>query len=273
MTIEVLSNPVELLTRFEQTPIPVLNRTAVQLANLRRREDDVDAAQLAEVAIADPLMILKLFQWVCPQITPRHQSQVETVTAAIVLMGIGPFFRTFTDLPVVENILKPCPPALASLRSAIRCSQRAAEFAYGFALQRLDRAAATLFEITMLHNFGEMLLWCHEPQLAIALQKALQSHPDAPPEDIELEILNTRLCDLTLDLSKRWCLTNRLMPAIEGDTENPQLLTLRLAHRVARNSQNGWNNPKLGNDIKELADLLHMTPAAARRKVIDLNGS
>ncbi len=270
MMIDAPTRSDELLARFEQARIPVLNRTAVQLTNLRRREDYVDAAQLADVVLEDPLMILKLFKWVCPQVTPKRQSQVETVTAAIVLMGIGPFFREFSDQPIVENELKANPPALTALRAAIRRAQRAGRYAYDFALARQDRAAETLFEITMLHNFIELMVWCFEPQAGLALQKVLAADPNAVEEEVQQVIFESRLRDLEISLAKRWCLSSRLLPSIGGDESNPQLRTILLSHRLARHSQSGWSNPKLTADIEEIAELIHSTPAATRRRVMDI---
>ena len=81
---------------WRHAEIPVLAETAQQLEELRAREDDVDARLLAEAVSADPLDALEA-AGPCvdtPLLKPHHRHS-KTATAALVMMGIGPFFRQF----------------------------------------------------------------------------------------------------------------------------------------------------------------------------------
>ena len=93
---------------FEAASLPVLGATAFALEQLRANEDAVDAHLLAETVAADPLLTLKVLAHVAGLRRGRlddTRGGPETVTAALVLMGIGPFFRAFGRQVTVDEML------------------------------------------------------------------------------------------------------------------------------------------------------------------------
>ena len=93
---------------FARAEIPVLAETAESLEHMRATEDDVDAHGLGEMIATDPLMTLKVLAHASEQRRGRSsglRADAETVTAAIVLMGITPFFRDFGPQPTLEAVL------------------------------------------------------------------------------------------------------------------------------------------------------------------------
>ena len=143
--------------QFGQLEIPVLAETAWAIEDLRGVEDDVDARMLAEVIAHDPLMTLKLLAYAATQGPNRRLHDAETVTEALVLMGITPFFRVFGPQTTIEDHFADSPGALAGLREVLRRAARAARFAAAFAIHRGDHDAAVLQEAALLHDFAEML--------------------------------------------------------------------------------------------------------------------
>ncbi|MCK7498814.1 MAG: hypothetical protein MZW92_55820 [Comamonadaceae bacterium] len=102
-----------------------------------RREDAVDAHLLAEAIASDPLMTLKLLAHVAHLRRGRDGSDTETVTAALVMLGIPPFFRAFGPQadgrgaagrpaarrwPASARVLQPLAPRGALRASASRCT-------------------------------------------------------------------------------------------------------------------------------------------------------
>ena len=73
------------------------------LEELRADEDAVDAHLLAEAIASDPLMTLKLLAHVARLRRGRDGSDTETVTEALVMLGIPPFFRAFGPQTAVED--------------------------------------------------------------------------------------------------------------------------------------------------------------------------
>jgi HD-like signal output (HDOD) protein len=252
--------------------IPVLQRSALAIEDLRGNEDAVDARLLAETIGDDPLMTLKLLRHVAKLRRSRAGTDAETVTAALVMMGIPPFFRTFGPQTAVEQWLANEPEALEGLRAVLRRAHRAAQFALGFAVHRMDHDAAVLHEAALLHDFAEMLLWVHAPPLALQMQRRQRVDPTLRSSDLQREVLNVELADLQQALMKAWHLPD-LLVRISDDhaSSQPQVRNVQLAIRVARHSALGWDNPALPDDVDEVASLLNMGTVPTLQLLHDLD--
>src|SRR5438093_368283 len=113
---------------FRDADIPVLPATALALEDLRANEDEVDANLIGETLAGDPLMTLKVLAHAARHRSSRLVTDAETVTAALLLMGIGPFFRAFGPQRTVQEHLADVPQALAGLQVvlAIRVARHSA---------------------------------------------------------------------------------------------------------------------------------------------------
>jgi HD-like signal output (HDOD) protein len=244
---------------MRSAPIPVLARTAEALGELAANEDAVDAHLIAEAIGDDPLMTLRLLAHVAT--TSRRETDVETVTAALVLTGVGPFFRAFAGLPTAEETLADQPDALAGLRAVLRRSHRAARFALGFAAHRLDPDATVIHEAALLHDFAELLLWCHAPELALEIARRQRADASLRSVLVQRKLLGIELAELQQALMKAWRLP-ALLIRLDDDRHagDRQVQCVRLAARVARHSASGWDNAALPDDIAEIGALLQLGP-------------
>jgi HD-like signal output (HDOD) protein len=244
---------------FRTAPVPVLRGTAAQIEAWREAEDQLDAHTLADALGPDPLMTLKLLAHVAT--TARRETDVETVTAALVLMGIGPFFRTFDALPVLEDALADMPDALAGAQRVLQRSRRAARFALGFAAHRLDPDAEVIHEAALLHDFAELLLWCHAPALALQVAQRQRRDPTLRSAVAQREVLGIELGELQQALMKAWRLP-ALLVQLDDDqhAERSQVRNVLLAVRVARHTAQGWDNAALADDIADIGALLQLGP-------------
>ena len=248
--------------------IPVLAETAEALEALRANEDRVDASSLGEMIAGDPLMTLKVLAYASTHRSERMVTDTETVIAALVMMGIGPFFRTFGPQPTVESWLADEPDALDGLHETLRRSHRAANFALGFAVHRMDHDAPVIHAAALLHDFAEMLVWCHAPALALAIRQAQQADSTLRSSIAQLSVLNIELADLQQALMKAWRLPE-LLVRISDDrhAEHPSVRSVTLALRLARHTAQGWDNPAIPDDVTEIAALLNLSEAAALQLV------
>lgn len=245
---------------FDQMEVPVLSTTLDAIDELGRNEDSVDAHLLAETISDDPLMTLKVLRHVVSIRSARTSTDAETVTAALILMGIPPFFRVFAKQRAVETRLAPFPPALAGLRRVLRRAHRAAGFALGFAIHRMDHDAAVIHEAALLHDFVELLLWSQAPGLALEITRCQEASPSLRSADVQREILNVTLSDLQQTLMKTWRLPDLLVRISDDRASNsPQVRNVQLAIRIARHSASGWDNPALPDDVAELSELLNLS--------------
>ena len=244
---------------WRDAELPVLAESAAQLEEFREHEDDVDARILSEAFAADPLMRLKLLVYTSRRASSRRLTDAETVTAALVMTGIGPFFRAFGPQPEVTQWLAGQAPAQAGLGAVLRRARRAAGFAFGFALQRGDDDAALIHEAALLHDFAEMLLWCHAPALALEITRRQQADPTLRSARVQLELLNAELADVQQGLMKAWRLPE-LLVRISDDrhADTAQVKNVLLAIRLARHTARGWDNAALPDDVHELSALLNL---------------
>ena len=252
------------VARFRGAEIPVLAQTAEALEAMRANEDAVDANQIGEMVAADPLMTLKVLAYAAAHRPARVVTDTETVTAALVLMGISPFFRAFGPQPTLEERLAEQPEALAGLGEVIRRAHRGATFALAFAVHRMDPDAPLIHEAALLYDFAEMLLWCHAPALALRIRDAQRTDPTLRSAVIQREVLGIELHDLQQALMKAWRLPEMLR-RISDDrhAEQANVRNVLLAVRLARHTAAGWDNAALPDDVADIASLLNLAPPAA----------
>ncbi|MCE2907846.1 MAG: HDOD domain-containing protein [Betaproteobacteria bacterium] len=252
---------------FRPQALPVLAATAARLAELREHEDAVDAHLLAEVVAADPLLTLKLLAHVGHLLRNRETSQVETVTAALVMLGIPPFFRQFGEFTVAEDALADLPDALEGFRGVLRRSHRAARFAIGFAVHRMDYDAPLIHEAALLHDFAELLLWLHAPAMALRIASLQAADSTLRSATVQREVLGIELVDLQHTLMERWRLPGLVVQLTDDHAarSTPQMRNVLLAIRVARHSAAGWDNAAIPDDVRDIAELLQLSPDATKR--------
>ncbi|MDI4634900.1 HDOD domain-containing protein [Pelomonas sp. V22] len=251
---------------FRQAEIPVLSATAESLEEMRANEDEVDANMLGELIATDPLMTLKLLAYAAAHRSSRLVTDAETVTAALVLMGIPPFFRAFGPQPTVEAHLAERPDALEGLQRVLRRADRSARFALGFAAHRMDPDAAVIYSAALLHDFAEMLLWVHAPDLALEIRNRQRADRTLRSAEVQRAVLNIELDDLEQSLMQAWRLPELLAQITDDKHGNDaRVLSVRLAVRLARHSADGWDNAALPDDFRDIAHLLNLDVAATER--------
>ncbi|HJV60319.1 MAG TPA: HDOD domain-containing protein [Albitalea sp.] len=257
---------------FRSTEIPVLASTAGAVADLQLNEDAVDANLIGETIAGDPLMALRVLAHASVTRPARMLTQPETVTAAIVMMGISPFFRAFGTLRTVEEHLQDLPEALQGLREVLRRAHRAANFALGFAVHRMDPDAAVIHHAALLHDFAEMLLWCHAPELSLRIRDAQRADPALRSATVQKEVLNVTLVDLQQSLMRAWRLPELLVRITDDrHAEHPSAKNVVLAIRLARHTAHGWDNAALPDDVRDIGQLLNLSDVATRHVLLDLD--
>ena len=259
---------------FRAAPIPVLDATAIAVSELAANEDAVDAHLLSEIVAADPLMTLKLLAHVGSN--SRRETGVETVVGALVLLGIGPFFRLFGALPTLGQALgdtRDTAEVQAGLQAVLDRSHRAARFAIGFAAHRMDPDAAVIHEAALLHGFAELLLWCHAPKLALEIARRQRADAGLRSTQVQQAVLGVTLADLQQALMKAWRLPALLIRLDDArHAHSPQVKNVTLAVRLARHTAHGWDNAAVPDDAADIASLLQLGPVPALKLLREIDG-
>jgi HD-like signal output (HDOD) protein len=245
---------------FARGEIPVLTETAEALEQMRATEDDVDANGLGEMIATDPLMSLKVLAYTSELKRGRLMAEPETVTAALVLMGITPFFRDFGPQPTLEEVLADHEAALLGLSRVMQRAERASRYALGFAAHRADPDAAIIHSAALLHDFAEMLLWVHAPDLALQIAQLQEADRQLRSAAAQRQVLGIELADLEQALMKRWRLPELLMRITNDKHErDPQVRCVQLAVRLARHTARGWDDAAVPDDLRDIAELLNLS--------------
>jgi hypothetical protein len=257
---------------FRRAEIPVLRETIEALEALRANEERTDANSIGEMIGGDPLMTLKVLAYVSDHRSRSVVTGPDTVIAALVMMGIPPFFRAFAAPVAIEDRLAESPRALAGLEGVLRRAHRGARFALAFAIHRTDPHAATIHAAALLHEFAEMLLWCHAPQLALRIRELQDADPALRSSAAQRSVLRIQLDELQQALVTEW----RLPALLSEKSQDPHAgntgaRTVALAARLARHTAAGWDNAAVPDDIAEVASFLNLSAGAAMDLVTEVD--
>jgi HD-like signal output (HDOD) protein len=251
---------------FLDAEVPVLSETAAAVESLRKIEDDVDANRIGEALSADPLMTLKVLAYASRHQGRRVVTDVETVTEALVMLGISPFFRAFDVQPTIDDWLGGRPEALKGLLTAMQRADHGANLALAFAIQRMDPDAATVHSVALLHDFANLLLWCHAPDLQLQVQSLRRADPALASRTAQEQVLRIAVADLQVELAREWHLPELLAPTERTrHTDDVRIRSIGLAARLAHDLACGWDSAVVLADVDEIAALLNLSPSTTLR--------
>ena len=248
--------------------LPVLRHTKRQIEEAATNIDRVSSRQLSQIVLHDPLMAVKVLSYIQPCRGKSLRSEITTIGGAIMMLGIEPFFNNFSELVTVEDRLADIPQALLGALRTIRRSQRAAHWAYDWALWRRDINIEEVAMATLLHDLSEIMGWCFFPKLALEAQTRHLANPSLRSSATQKEIFGVTTKELQHALHIAWNL-----PALldklgdEESTDQRRVSNVVLAINLARHAANGWNDAALPDDFKAIGELLNLSPESVRQRV------
>ena len=151
--------------------------------------------------------------------------------------------------------------ALVGIRRLLRRAHRGARFALAFAIHRADPDAASIHAATLLHEFAELLLWCHAPALALRIRALQDEDATLRSRVAQKQVLRIELAELQQALVAAW----RLPSLLSEQVPHAQIVgarTVALAAQLARHVASGWDNAAVPDDVAEIAEFLHLSVSA-----------
>jgi len=216
----------------------------------------------------DPLMTMRLLSHIEKHRKATQNHDIVTISGALVMMGIVPFFTTFSEMPTVEDALAPRRQALLGLLKVVARACRAARYAREWAVIRRDLNVNEIIVATLLREAFEMVCWIHAPDLTqrvYDLQRADRTLRSAVAQKKVFRITGQ---ELQLALIRAWCLPELLINMLdESQAEQPRVRTVTLASDFARHVSLGWDNPALPDDVANIAALLRIPPDVLMRQI------
>lgn len=251
-----------------QADIPVLKSTARALDRIRADEARMNARSIANIVTDDPLMMVKLLRHMH---THRHRSQayeLVDVKQALIMMGLSTFFREVPGSPIAESMLGDHLDALVQLLQTVRRAQRAAHFAFDWAVRQHDLHAEEVQAAALLTHFAEMLMWCFNPAQMLDIRKRQAADKTLRSEDVQIQVLGFGGLELQRQLTTGWGLSELMVSLSDAEqAQSARVRTVKLAANLARHSAHGWDDAALPDDYRDIGELLRMDETSVRRLV------
>lgn len=255
---------------FDQAKLPVLRRTVEELARLREDEDNLSGRAIAQVVLHDPIMTVKVLRYI--QTHHRGQSRatdITTIDHAIMMLGMMPFFKHFSDQPVLEDMLRNHPEAWEGVQQVISRAYHASLFAQDWSTQRFDREAEEVQVAALLHDLAEILVWSYAPEPMIEIKRRMQRQPGLRSAAAQLDVLGFKLIDLQLKIAASWHLPKLLLTLMDDDhTQTHRGRCALQAVALARHLANGWEDAALPDDYAGVAKLLGVAEEETRERIL-----
>ena len=248
--------------------LPVLRHTVQRLNELRENAENVNGRVLASVILHDPLMTLRVLAYIESKRGKRQNTDITTIERALMMIGVGPFFRDFDNLPLVEETLRSYPKALLGLLKVIARARKAAHWSREWAVIRHDLDIDEITVATLLHDVAEILMWCFAPNLAVQVREMQVRDRSLRSAAAQTQVYNITLEELQLALAKTWRLPELLTTLMDRqNADHPRVRNVTLAVDLARHSANGWDDAALPDDFSAIEDLLHISHDALMSKL------
>lgn len=255
-------NPNAWALFFAEAELPILHRSIQDLQKLRDEAETANARILASFIMHDPLLTLRVLQYIEKHRSRRQVTDITTIERALVMIGTGPFFRDFEQLPSIEEQLKDHPKAMLGLLKVISRARKAANWARNWAVMRHDLDTDEVSLAALLRYTSEMLMWCFAPTLALAAREMQARDHHLRSSVVQQQTYRIKLDELQLELAHQWHLPELLTTLMDpAKAENPRVKNVKLACDLARHSANGWDDAALPDDYKAICELLHIDNA------------
>lgn len=256
------------LAFYRSADLPVLRHTVADLESLRQDAENVNGRALSAIILRDPLMTVRVLGFIERHRTKRQDTDITTIERALMMIGIGPFFTGFQDLPIIEDRLKDHRKALLGLLKVIGRARKAAFWARDWAALRHDLNTDEVIVATLLHDFAEILMWCFAPTLATEVKERQLRDRALRSVAIQTEVYGIPLYELKQALVQEWHLPELLVTLMDANhAEHPRVRNVKLAIDLARHSANGWDDAALPDDYKAIGDLLHLNEATIKKRI------
>lgn len=249
------------LAYLSRADIPVLRQTAREIERLHGTANagHLNAHSLADAVDNDPLMTVKLLRYMQ---THKHKSQQHELVEneqAILMLGFDTFFARVGTGTTCDALLKAHPEALVQLLGSVRRAQRAAHYAYEWAMRLHDMHMEEVRVTALLSHYSEMFMWCFNPQVMQDIRKMQEADKTLRSADVQKQMLGFTGRELQAALNTKWHMPKLLLALADVEqAENPRVRNVLLAVDLARHSAHGWDDAALPDDYDKIAELLRL---------------
>jgi HD-like signal output (HDOD) protein len=234
--------------------MPVFAQTVGEINKILTNEE-FSSLSLARVILQDPSMTAKVLKLANSAFYNPGGTAISTISRAVVVLGFNAVQAICITIAIIESLVRG--PAKDRVMRELARAIHAATQARNLAMAQKDPTSEEVFIAALLLNLGQMAFWCFAGEEGSKLDKALQDDPRREPVDVEKEVLGFKLSHLTSALAQEWHLTSLVEEGMKGiSSSDPRGRWIDLAHRVARESENGWTSPGMRLLATEVAKVV-----------------
>ena len=253
---------------FSEACLPVLRHTEQELTELRDSATKSNARLISSAILHDPLMTIRVLAYIAVHRKQSQHTDITTIERALMMIGMGPFFRDFANLPLIENQLKTYPRALLGLLKTINRSRKAMHWARDWAVLRHDLDVDEIAVATLLYDFPEILMWCFAPSLGLQVQEKQKTDRNLRSIAVQTEVYGIPLYQIKQALAETWHLPQLLITLMDPEhAEHPRVRNVKLAVDLARHCANGWDDAAIPDDLKGIGELIHLNQDAVLQRL------
>lgn len=217
--------------------LPVLQSSREQLIDALHRADRVQASDLADIVLKDPLLTAQALRYINQRQKNSMSADITTIKGIVMLMGVRPFIEHFIRMPVLEDVLQSHPRMIAAIHKQIADSRFAAKMAREFAGERYDAHLDEIFISALFSRLPEILELLVRETDSSAPHGHDEAHALLAAWSLPVS-LSTLLSDPGDEIASRVVL---------------QHASLQLAHLLDR----GWWQSGVGESLRVMAEILN----------------
>ena len=232
--------------------LPVFARTVREISSVATNR--ISSAQdLSEVVSRDAGMTSRLLQIANSSLFNFQGRKVETVSAAVVMLGFDAVRELAVTLSVIDELLKGNQHARVS--SCMTQGFLAAAHAKTFSSIVAPKNAEEAFVAGLLRDVGKMAFWSRAEAEAGELEAALAQESEAKAER---NVLGFELRQLGEVLVEDWSLGDLVKRVIKGTNhDDPLVMCVESGHELARDIlAHGWESEAVQNRVASIATLI-----------------
>lgn len=251
--------------RLNASGLPVFSRTVREIRNVSTSRRS-SAQDLSDVIGHDASMAARVIQIANSPLFNLQNRDIDTINAAVVLVGFDAVRDLVISVSVIEEMLKG--------RQHVRVGQymarafHAAAQARSFAKACGDKTEE-VFVGALLKQVGAMAFWSRAEREAIAVEAEMEK--GLGHEEAEKRVLGFELSQLSQVLADDWNLGDLVTHVLDGHHSDDRLVQhIQFGHELAEVLEtHAWDSKEVAEVVGRLAKHLNLKPRQVEEMVRD----
>ena len=239
--------------------MPILPESLAELRRLRSAAT-LDAQRLQAVTLKDPALAAHILVRFAAKQPPQGGRRAESLSHAILLLGVEPLVEHLTTLPALPGKLGP--DAALGYRRTMATACHAGALAGVWTPRSWRTRAESIAVSARLSFISELLVWAQHPQAS----DLFAGGPD--PEERQRTALGATVAEIGVRVASSWNLPEFAALAFaptEIDQEGCD--AARLAGQIARTAAVNWHSPAYREDLARAAECMQVAPDLAMARI------